>query len=305
MKNIKEANTIVVSDMERALLKSYVEALKDDDFKRLVTKLKINEQTAMKYTSKFENTVKELSNCKNCKGLDNCKNPVCGCVNYPNVERDGKVRFDYVACKYKKEQIEKEKNMPIIFEEPEEIKNAKMKDIDLTDKNRANVIKWIKKFYTEYSKNPHIKGAYIHGSFGSGKSYLVAALLNELALHGAKVIICYYPKMLRILKSSFGDNEEFERIMNSLETSDVLLLDDIGAETVTPWNRDEILGTILQYRMDSHLPTFFTSNLTIDELETNLSNTRDSIDITKAKRIVERIKQLSCDLELISENRRK
>ena len=30
----------------------------------------------------------------------------------------------------------------------------------------------------------------------------------------------------------------------------MLLLDDIGAETVTEWSRDEVLGTILQYRME-------------------------------------------------------
>lgn len=48
---------------------------------------------------------------------------------------------------------------------------------------------------------------------------------------------------------------------------DLLLLDDIGAETVTNWSRDEILGTILQYRMENNLSTFITSNLNISELE--------------------------------------
>ena len=93
--------------------------------------------------------------------------------------------------------------------------------------------------------------------------------------------------------------------MDLLKKSDVLLIDDIGAESVTSWSRDEILGTILQYRMDSGLPTFFTSNLTIEELETHLSNTKGSVDIVKAKRIIERIKHLTEDLELVSDNRRK
>lgn len=39
-------------------------------------------------------------------------------------------------------------------------------------------------------------------------------------------------------------------------TCDVLLIDDIGAENNSPWSRDEVLGTILQYRMDSDLTTF-------------------------------------------------
>jgi primosomal protein DnaI len=57
--------------------------------------------------------------------------------------------------------------------------------------------------------------------------------------------------------------------------------------------------------MDEKLPTFFTSNLNIDELEAHLANTRSSVDIVKAKRIIERIRQLTDDLELVSENRRK
>lgn len=303
MENIKDVSKDFVNkDLKHALLKDYVSALKDDDFKKLVSRLKLKEDTAMKYTAKLERTVCELKNCSKCKGLENCKNKVNGCVYYPNVE-DEKINFDYVACKYKKEWLELEKNKPLVFEEPAQIVNAKMSDIDLGDKRRAHVIKWVHKFYKDYQKDKHIKGCYLHGSFGSGKSYILAALINEVAKSGAKCTIIYYPEMLRVLKESFSD--DFDTKMYKIKTSDVLLIDDIGAESVTPWSRDEILGTILQYRMDSNLPTFFTSNLTIDELETHLSQTKNGIEIVKAKRILERIKYLTDDLELVSENRRK
>ena len=92
--------------------------------------------------------------------------------------------------------------------------------------------------------------------------------------------------------------------MRYLQNVDILLLDDIGAENVTAWGRDEILGTILQYRMNNKLTTFFTSNYTIQELEDHLSMTKNGEDKVKAKRIIERIKQLTEDIELISVNRR-
>ena len=60
-----------------------------------------------------------------------------------------------------------------------------------------------------------------------------------------------------------------------------------------------------QYRMNNKLTTFFTSNLTIDELEQHLSITKDSEDRVKARRIIERIKQLTNDMDLVSINRRK
>lgn len=284
------------------LHKDYVIALKDNNFKSLVTRLKITEEVAMKYTSKLENTVRELNNCAGCKRLEDCKNNMYGCVNYPKVEGK-RLRFDYVACKYKVKNLEEERLSSNVFEEPIAIKNARMGDIYTDDKKRMHIIRFAKKFYTDYQKNPHIKGCYLHGSFGSGKSFILAALLNELARKGANTTIIYYPEMLRVLKESFYD--DFDIKMNLLKKSDVLLIDDIGAESVTSWSRDEILGTILQYRMDSELPTFFTSNLTIEELETHLANTKGSVDIVKAKRIIERIKHLTEDLELISDNRRK
>lgn len=302
MKNVSEtSNGLIRNDLDHALLKDYVKALKDENFKKLVTRLKISEDIAMKYTSKLERTVSELQRCSKCKCLEQCKNEVPGCVCYPKVEGT-RLRFDYVTCKYKNEQMENDKYKSTVFEEPLVIRNARMADIDLTDKKRAHVIKWVKNFYSAYEKNKNIKGAYLHGSFGSGKSFILAALLNELAKKGAKTTIMYYPDMLVNLKKSFYD--DFDIKMELIKKCDILLIDDIGAETVTGWSRDEILGTILQYRMDSKLPTFFTSNLTLSELETHLATTKNGVDIVKAKRIIERIKQLTEDLELISENRR-
>ena len=87
------------SDIDHALLKDYVKSLKDEDFKKLVTKLKIREEVALKYTSKLERTVKELKVCSKCRSLCECKNEINGCVYYPTVEND-RLRFNYVTCKY-------------------------------------------------------------------------------------------------------------------------------------------------------------------------------------------------------------
>ena len=56
--------------------------------------------------------------------------------------------------------------------------------------------------------------------------------------------------------------------------------------------------------MEENLPTFFTSNLTLDELEKQSSITSSGIDSLKARRIIERIKQLTVNEKLVSKNRR-
>lgn len=292
-------------DLEFSLKSDYAVALKDDNFKKLVNTLKIKENVACKYTSKLERTVEELQKCANCKSLLACQNRVTGMVYYPSVNDDGLLEFNYVACKYKKKDIkEKEGIKSNFFQMPYDIKMARMANIELETK-RAKIIKWLKKFYDSYQKDEKQKGLYLYGSFGSGKTYMISALLNELSRLNYSVVIVYYPELIRSIKESFSSGEDFYERMNMIKTCDLLLLDDIGAESVTAWNRDEILGTILQYRMDNKMPTFFTSNLNLEELENHLIIKDTAEEKIKARRIMERIKQLSEYLELFGENRRK
>ncbi len=292
-------------DLEFSLKSDYAVALKDDNFKKLVNTLKVKEDVACKYTSKLERTVEELQKCANCKSLLACQNKVTGMVYYPSVNDDGSLEFNYVACKYKKKDIkDKEGIKSNFFQMPYDIKMAKMANIELETK-RAKIIKWLKKFYDSYQKDEKQKGLYLYGSFGSGKTYMISALLNELSRLNYSVVIVYYPELIRSIKESFSSGEDFYERMNMIKTCDLLLLDDIGAESVTAWNRDEILGTILQYRMDNKMPTFFTSNLNLEELENHLLIKDTAEEKIKARRIMERIKQLSEYLELFGENRRK
>ena len=132
-------------------------------------------------------------------------------------------------------------------------------------------------------------------------------MFNELAKSNIKSAIVFWPEYLRNLKASFNSpvKSEFSQKYNYLKKVPLLLIDDIGAESTTPWSRDEILCPLLQYRMDEKLPTFFTSNLDLKNLETHLSITSSGIEEIKAGRIISRIKQLTEVKEMVSENLRK
>ena len=110
---------------------------------------------------------------------------------------------------------------------------------------------------------------------------------------------------LKLFIKSFNDDNEYMIKFNYIKKVELLLIDDIGAETATAWSRDEILGNILQYRMQQHLPTFFTSNFNLEQLEEHFSLVGKIDEKVKARRIMERIKQLTINMEMISENRRK
>lgn len=291
---------------KQSLESNYYQVLDNNsNFKKLINSLKLPDTYLMKYTSSLETSSKELANCKNCKNINMCKNSYPGYIYYPNLLNSNLV-FDYIPCKYKKELDEKNKYKKNIylFEVPKEIKEASMKNIDLDNPERFNVIKWLKKFLDDYSQDEPHKGLYLTGNFGCGKTYLISATLNELAKKEHKIAIVYYPEFLRSLKESFGDPDSYNEKFKLIKNVEILLIDDIGAETMTEWSRDEILGTILQYRMQENLTTFFTSNLTIKELEEHFSISTKGIEKVKAKRIIERIKQLSEEISLISENKR-
>lgn len=283
------------------LEQNFARAMKDPSFAYVTTLIDCDKEQLIKHTSKLKRSADELKNCKNCKSLLACKNKVEGFVYYPKKTND-RVMFNYRACKYKIKEIESEEHSCQYYDMPAGLKNIRMSDILVDDTDRVEIIKWLKRFYDTFKDNPHQKGLYLHGSFGSGKTFLICAMLNELAKTGVDVSVAYYQDLLRSLKGSF--ETDFDKRIENLKRVAVLFLDDIGAEAVTPWGRDEVLGTILQYRMDASLPTFFTSNLTIEELETNLSITKNGVDKVKARRIIERIKQLSDDMTLVSKNRR-
>lgn len=280
---------------------AYEEALKDPNFKYVTTLVDVDENYLMRHTSKLQTSANELKNCKNCKNLHACKNKIQGFVYYPK-KTGSHLGFSYIACRYKKKEIESISKSCNYYEMPEGLKNISMGDIELDDEARVEIIKWLKNFYDTFKENPHQKGLYLHGSYGSGKTFLICAMLNELAKKGVDISVAYYPRLLRNLKASF--DTDFPDRIAKLERVSILFLDDIGAEAVTPWGRDEILGTILQYRMEAHLPTFFTSNLTMQELEQQLATSKNGVEMVKARRIIERIKDLTVDMTLISESRR-
>lgn len=293
MQDLKEITNTEVRNAE--LEKNFQEAMQDDSFTKLIAKLKISKKELIKYTSKLETTCNELKNCQKCKGLFACKNSLEGHVSCPKVI-DKKLYFTYLPCKYMKKLNDKETN-------DKKLAKITMKDIDTTDKNQLRIIKWMDEFYEKFDRTNAMKGLYLHGSFGSGKTYLLTALLNELEKKKhVSISIVYFADALRDLKD---DWENFSYKMKNYMNVDILLLDDIGAEKVTEWGRDEVLGTILQTRMNNNKTTFFTSNLNIQELEQHLSLSNNGVDKVKSRRIIERIKQLTIDMELISENRRK
>ena len=186
---------------------------------------------------------------------------------------------------------------------PSSLKNVSFLDVYRDDVQRFTVLKRMIEFVNDYPNN--LKGLYLYGDFGVGKSFMVAALAHDLSeKRGVSSTLLHYPSFVIDVKNAIGDGN-VKTLVDEIKLAEVLILDDIGAEQSTAWVRDEILQVILQYRMQEDLPTFFTSNFNFEDLEKHFAKGKNGNDETwEARRVMERIRYLAEETRLEGENRR-
>ncbi|MBY5005862.1 primosomal protein DnaI [Streptococcus suis] len=185
---------------------------------------------------------------------------------------------------------------------PASLKNVTIADLDRQDENRVGIMLAISDFVKRVGQDN--KGIYLYGTFGIGKSYLMAYLANLLSkTHLLSTTMLHYPTFVVDIKNAIKDGSVKERI-DEVKTAQVLVLDDIGAEQHSSWIRDDVLQVILQYRMQENLPTFFTSNFSFADLERHFSAGKAGDETWQAKRVMERIRFLAQEMHLQGVNRR-
>ena len=258
----------------------------------------ITDEMIEKSLSKLYEFKDQSKNCRDCPSLDGCINLMKGYHPELVITRNT-IDLVYERCQRKVIEDEKKKNENLIksLYVPRDILQASFTDFE-GDAGRLDAVDKAATFLMNYEMGKKQKGIYLYGKFGVGKSYLLGAMANELAKKRISSMIVYVPELLREMKSSIADSTLNEKI-EALKKEPILMLDDIGAEAVSSWTRDEVLGPILQFRMLENLPTFFTSNFNFQELEHHLTySQRGEEERMKARRIMERIKGL-CDPVLV------
>ncbi|MED4313162.1 primosomal protein DnaI [Heyndrickxia coagulans] len=250
--------------------------------------------------------ISQEKNCSRCKSLDECVNMMKGYVPELVIEH-GNIEIHYKRCQKKILEDERNKTRRLIqsMHMPKKILAASFGDFFLEQTGRLDAYDFAHRFVREYEPGKKMKGLYLFGNFGVGKSYLLGAIANELAdRKQVSSLIVYVPEFFREMKDSIGDHSTGEKL-DMVKQVPVLMLDDIGAETNSSWTRDEVLGPILQYRMQEDLPTFFTSNFSYEDLEYHFTYTqRGEKEELKAARILERIKYLSAPVRMEGPNQR-
>lgn len=149
---------------------------------------------------------------------------------------------------------------------------------------------------------------YLHGLVGRGKSYQAAALLKVGWMrwtrhHGKPPTIQWWQvgRLLQQMRASMGKSGS-EDLSAALFDCDLLVLDDLGAERVTDWTREQIL-LIISERYDRYASTIITSNYSLGDLADRLSP-NDDPDEPAGQRIASRIAESAMRIEVTGPDRR-
>ena len=233
-------------------------------------------------------------------------------VKAPGLEPCLEVHNGFILVNYKRteeairqERERKRRRLIHSINMPKNIAEARFSDTALT-KEREDVIRELLNFIESYKTDSttYHKGLYLAGPFGVGKTYMMGALANELSENGIETTLVNVPTYSAEIKQAIATNTVEAKLV-SIKNTPILVLDDIGAEMNSAWFRDEVLMVILQHRMLQELPTFFTSNFTIDQLEAHFAHSnKGDQELLKAKRLVERIRFLAKEYFVDGQNHR-
>ena len=108
---------------------------------------------------------------------------------------------------------------------------------------------------------------FFNGGRGCGKTHLAVAIANEVLSSGSQVFYAFVPTLLDHLRTTYSPNSpvSFDELFEEVISTPLLILDDLGAESSTPW-AEEKLYQIFVHRHESRLATVITSAYTVEEL---------------------------------------
>ncbi|HDQ74072.1 MAG TPA: AAA family ATPase [Chloroflexi bacterium] len=109
------------------------------------------------------------------------------------------------------------------------------------------------------------------GTYGCGKTHLAAAIANYRVKHGYPALFVVVPDLLDHLRDTFNPQSTvtFYQQFEEVRRTPLLVLDDLGTESATPWAREK-LYQIFDYRYNANLPTVITTAKYLNEIDPRL-----------------------------------
>lgn len=161
---------------------------------------------------------------------------------------------------------------------------------DHTDQKNENIArKYVANFDAMRSQGT---GLLLCGSVGTGKSFLAAAIANELISQGTPCLMTNFSRIISRISEKFGGDQKY---LDDLNRFDLLIIDDLGAERDSEFTWEKVMN-VIDARYRAGLPLIVTTNL-------NPKDLYDPSDIRR-QRVFSRLKEMCIFLEVNGADRR-
>ena len=123
------------------------------------------------------------------------------------------------------------------------------------------------------------------GGYGCGKTHLAAAVANFAVGMGVPTLFLTVPDLLDLLRQAF-DNEAvtFEERFEQVRSPALLVLDDFGTQSATPWAQEKLFQ-IINYRYINKLPLVVTTNIPLEDIEARIRSRLADPELVSTVRI--------------------
>ncbi|CAL4317792.1 ATP-binding protein [Buchnera aphidicola] len=145
--------------------------------------------------------------------------------------------------------------------------NCSFKNYYIEHEGHRKVLESAKKYAKEFDK--HEDSFIFSGKPGTGKNHLACAISNYLISYGKNVLILTISDLMSNLKDTFNNHQYHlteKKILNKLNQMDLLILDEIGIQIASRYEKN-IINQIIDRRAASKKSTGMISNLDYNQME--------------------------------------
>jgi len=145
--------------------------------------------------------------------------------------------------------------------------NFSLRKDENLEKEEAKKLESAFKAAQQYAEKP--RGWLVfQGGYASGKTHLAAAIANYRSAEGIPPLFIMVPDLMDHLRATFSPDSKtsYDRRFDEIKTTPLLVLDDLGTESMTPWVKEK-LYQLFNYRYNAGLPTVITTTDKLSEVD--------------------------------------
>ncbi|MBQ3329455.1 MAG: ATP-binding protein, partial [Eggerthellaceae bacterium] len=144
------------------------------------------------------------------------------------------------------------------------------------------------------------RGLYIRGGTGAGKTTAACAVARALIYSGYRVRVTTTLAMLDAIRDGYDSGARGASAIGTWTCCDLLVLDDLGKENANSWAMTTLFQVVNE-RYEAMLPTIFTSQYRIEEIERRMSRSGEQ---ETAAAIASRIRETCDSVDIGNRDRR-